>query len=134
MFRASPERSFLRPLVEHPQRHSVLVNTRTGIPLATHLEPALDSASRRRGLLGRDGLDRGHAIVIAPTNAIHMWFMRFAIDVVFAASDGVVVAVRHSLRPWRVAIAPRAFCAIEMAAGTLEPDSIRLGDRLEVSR
>ena len=121
---------FIQPIVGRSNVAAVILNECTGVPLATSVEPALDSATRRRGLLGRDSLSRRHAIVIAPTNAIHTWFMRFAIDVVFAAKDGTVVGLRRALQPWRIAIAPRAFCAIELAAGSIERDSIAVGDRL----
>ena len=126
-------RAFLQPLNSRRGGSAVILNEYTGVPLATSIEPAFDSASRRRGLLGRDGLAPRHAVVIAPTNAIHTWFMRFAIDVVFAAKDGTVVDVRRALQPWRIAIAPRAFCAIELAAGSIERDSLAIGDRLVVT-
>ena len=131
--RATPrERPFVQPLAGGAAASAMIVNTCTGVPLATTTEAAFDSASRKRGLLGRDGLARRHAIVIAPTSAIHTFFMRFAIDVVFASKDGTVVALRKSLRPWRIAVAPRAFCAIELQAGSIDRDSIAVGDRLIV--
>src|SRR5437763_1839744 len=115
--RSSRSRPFFHPIIGWRASGAMIVNACTGVPIATTVEPAFDSATRRRGLLGRDGLSRHHAIVIAPTNAIHTWFMRFAIDVVFAARDGTVVGLRRALRPWRIAVALRAFCAIELAAG-----------------
>ena len=111
----------------------MILNERTGVPLATSIEAAFDSASRKRGLLGRDGLAPRHAMVIAPSNAIHTFFMRFPIDVIFAAKDGTVVGLRQSLAAWRIAIAPRAYCAIELAAGSIERESIAVGDRLVVT-
>ena len=48
---------------------------------------------RMRGLLGRHGLDPGEGMLIRPTNAIHMWFMRFPIDAVFLAQDGTVLRI-----------------------------------------
>ena len=131
--RAAPrERPFVSVLAGRSAASAMIVNVNTGVPLATSVEGAFDSASRNRGLLGRDALARRHAIVIAPTNAIHTFFMRFAIDVVFAAQDGTVVALRRVVRPWRIAIAARAFCAIELEAGSIDRDSIAVGDRLVV--
>ena len=127
------ERPFVHPLAAASAAGAMIVNANTGVPVATTVEAAFDSATRNRGLLGRDGLARRHAIVIAPTNAIHTFFMRFAIDVVFAARNGTVVAVRKSLRPWRIAVAPRAFCAIELEAGSIDRESIAVGDRLIVN-
>ncbi len=107
-----------------------LRNTRTGTILATHIELAGDSATRRRGLLGRDCLDAGHAFAIAPCNAIHMFFMRFAIDVLFVRRDGRVVKCAHDVRPWRIALAPTAYAAIELPAGTLRATKTERGDRM----
>ena len=102
--------------------------------LATTIEPAFDSASRRKGLLGRSGLPAGAAIVIAPCNAIHMFFMQFPIDVVFAAKDGRVTKVCHDVQPWRIATSLGAFAAIELAAGAAASAGVRKGDRLMVRR
>ncbi len=48
--------TFLTPALKSPQSGFFLVNDRTGLPIVTELEIAVDSASRRKGLLGRDGL------------------------------------------------------------------------------
>jgi uncharacterized membrane protein (UPF0127 family) len=91
---------------------------------------AADSTARRRGLLGRGGLDDGTALVLAPCSAIHTWFMRFPIDVVFVTRAGEVVAVRSGVRPWRIAVSPGAFAAIEVRAGAAARGGIRPGDHL----
>jgi len=75
----------------------------------------------------------GSAIIIAPCSAVHTFFMRFSIDVVFAARDGRVLKARRGVSPWRVAAAWRAFAAIELPAGTIERTGTRHGDRLEIA-
>lgn len=85
---------------------------------------------RARGLLGRDGLEPGEGMLIDRAGSVHMFFMRFAIDVVFLDRDWKVVAVRHSLRPWRVAGARRAVAALELPAGTVAAVGVREGDVL----
>ena len=100
--------------------------------LATTVEAALDSASRKRGLLGRDALAPGAALVIAPSNGVHTFFMKFAIDVVFVARDGRVVKIARAVNPWRACLALRAFAAVELAAGAAETAELRVGDRLSV--
>jgi uncharacterized membrane protein (UPF0127 family) len=121
---------FLDPLVDAAPGEHALTIARTGATLASHVELAGDAERRRVGLLGRDGLAATHALVIAPCNAVHMFFMRFAIDVVFVDRAGVVLKVARHLRPWRIAISPRAFAAIELAAGGA--DGVQRGDRLLV--
>ena len=99
--------SFLSPLIKEPETSFVLRNARTGECLADRLEPAFDSATRNRGLLGRDGLDRGSALILAPCASVHTWFMRFPIDVVFVKKTGEVAKVRSAVGPWRIAVALR---------------------------
>ena len=98
--------------------------------VATQVEPAFDSRSRRRGLLGREALSEGTALIIAPCSAIHTLFMRFAIDVIFAARDGTVLKTCSALSPWRIRLAFGAFAVIELPAGTIARCEITPGNRL----
>ena len=79
---------------------------------------------RLRGLLGRRALEPGDGLLLKPSNSIHMFFMRFAIDAVFLDADLRVVKVVRGLRPWRLAAARGAKVVVELAAGAagaLEP-------------
>ena len=120
---------FLSPLVREPGRGWQLENADTGMLLARPVESAFDSAARRRGLLGRSGLDGG-ALVIAPCHLVHTCFMRFAIDTIFVDREGRVVGVRHDVAPWRVAGSWRGFATIEVDAGQARRAGIRPGHRL----
>lgn len=122
---------FLRPLIAAPARGTVLTIVGRGA-LATALVPAFDSASRRRGLLGRSGLADDEALIIAPSNAVHTFGMTFPIDVIYARRDGLVLKVRPTLRPNRVSAAWGAFAVIELAAGAAARAGVRRGDRLAV--
>jgi uncharacterized protein len=113
-------------------RALMLWNERSGRPLATHVEGAFDSASRRLGLLGRDGLTEGFALIIAPCQAVHTFRMRFPIDIVFADRQGRVVHLRSHVGARRIAIAWRAFAVIELPAGAAERADVRVGDRVTV--
>ena len=123
---------FLSPMLSGPDIPYQLTNVNRGTVLATSVEAAFDSASRNRGLLGRTGLPEGSAIVIAPSNSIHMFFMRFAIDAVFVARDGRVVKTCAGLRPWRIAFAWRAFAVIEGPVGMVARTGTLRGDTLAV--
>jgi uncharacterized membrane protein (UPF0127 family) len=101
--------------------------------LATTVEAAVDSASRRRGLLGRDSLAADAALVIAPSNGVHTFFMRFAIDVVFVARDGRVVKIASAVKPWRASLALRAFAVVELAAGAADRAAMQVGDSIRVA-
>jgi uncharacterized protein len=85
--------------------------------------------SRTLGLLGREGLEPGGGMLISRTGSVHMFFMRFAIDVVFVDKTRTIVKIVPNLRPWRVAMALRAKSALELPAGTaaavgLEPGMV----------
>jgi uncharacterized membrane protein (UPF0127 family) len=129
-----PTPHFLEPLLKKHAPPLVLCIDRPSgaATLATTVEAAVDSASRKRGLLGRDGLAPGAALVIAPTNGVHTFFMRFAIDVVFVARDGRVVKIARAVKPWRATLALRAFAVVELAAGAADRAALRVGDRLSV--
>lgn len=107
-----------------------LMNARTGEAVADAAELAVTSASRRRGLLGRDGLDPGAALIIAPCNSVHTFFMRFAIDVVYVDRAGRVRKIVRALRPWRISAAMFAYAVIEFGAGSLDGCDVVRGDRL----
>ena len=125
-------RTFLTPLLKGAPDGLVLRNQRTGLVVASQLLPAFDSDTRRTGLLKHTGLPDGAAMLIAPTNAIHTFFMKFAIDVAFVAKDGRVVKIRPSMSAWRIAAAWGGFAVIEMAAGSFEKAGSVVGDMLIV--
>src|SRR5436309_2887590 len=124
--------SFKNALLRSGEASHQLVNRRNRAVLATVVVAAVDSASRRRGLLGLDEMPAGEALIIAPCNAIHTWFMRFTIDVAFVAKTGEVIKRYDSVRPWRMAIAWRAFAVVELAAGTLRASETVKGDIVEI--
>ena len=126
-------KSFLTPLLRREAPPLVLKNTRNNQIVAQTLLTAFDSASRRKGLLGRDMLEEGSALIIAPCQAVHTFSMRFAIDVLFVSKDGTVLKVRHNVRPGRIAAALRAHAVVEMQAGAVERSGTRVGDVLDVT-
>jgi uncharacterized membrane protein (UPF0127 family) len=121
---------FLSPLLRKPDAPLRLLNSTRNIVLATNVEGALDSASRKRGLLGRPGLAADAALIIAPSNAIHMFGMRFPIDVLFARRNGEVVKRVVAIKRGRIAIAWRAFAAIELMANHPGVAATEVGDVL----
>ena len=124
---------FLEPAL-HTSGECGLRVERSGAWLAVHLELAVTSSSRRRGLAGRDRLPAGHALVIAPSQGVHTFGMRSAIDVVGVSRRGQVVSIRRRVMPRRVAIAWRAFAMVELQAGSAEAAGLAIGDQLIVVR
>jgi uncharacterized protein len=84
-----------------------------------------------RGLLGRASLAHGEAMLFRPAGSIHMFFMRFTIDVVFCDRELVVLEIVPSLRPWRMASRRGAKVVIELAEGAAA--RVSPGDRLSLA-
>ena len=82
--------------------------------------------------MGRQDIAPGHGLWIEPCNSIHMFFMRFAIDVLFLDREGKVKRVLLTLKPWRVS--PIVFSSrtvVELPAGTLA-DKALVGKKLRL--
>jgi uncharacterized membrane protein (UPF0127 family) len=108
------------------------VRNAAGVVVCARCEIPKSSFARMRGLLGRSGLEPGSGMLIDSAPSVHMFFMRFPIDVVFLDRDWKVVAVRRQLRPWRVAGARRAVAALELPAGAAAEAGIEEGDVLSL--
>jgi len=106
---------------------------RDGVVLAA-AEVASSRRDRRRGLLGRDGIDG--ALLLDPARAIHTVGMRFPIDVAYCkrVGDDIEVLQVRAMPPWRVG-APRlrARCVIEAEQGAFARWSLAPGDVLRIS-
>ena len=110
------------------------VRTAAGVVVCARCEIPESSFGRARGLLGRDGLDPAGGMLIDPAGSVHMFFMRFPIDVVFLNRDRTVVGVKHRLAPWRVAGARRAVASLELPAGRAAEVGVEKGDVLVFER
>jgi uncharacterized membrane protein (UPF0127 family) len=107
-----------------------LINRRSGETIAAGIEVALTRSARRRGLLSHTALHPDEGLVLAPCQAIHTAFMRFAIDVIFLDRTGCVLRIVRRLPPWRVAASFHAYATIELAAGALDARDVLVGDPL----
>ena len=102
---------------------------RDGTVLAS-LEVAASRAARRKGLLGRDGIDG--ALLLTPARSVHTLGMRFDIDVAFLDRDGVV---RRTVRMSRNRIGLPCWTArsvVEAEAGAFARWNLATGQHLEV--
>ncbi|BAN03612.1 DUF192 domain-containing protein [Ilumatobacter coccineus] len=93
-------------------------------------ESATTRTERRRGLLGRTGIEG--AYVIDPCRWVHTVGMKFPIDVAFLDGDGVVVRTAQMPRH-RVGLPMlRARSVIEAEAGAFARWGLCVGDTIEV--
>jgi uncharacterized protein len=113
-----------------PAATFVKVRTTAGVVVCERCEIPESSFGRARGLLGRSGLGAGEGMLIDRAGSVHMFFMRFPIDVVFLARDRTVVGVKHRLAPWHVAGARGAVASLELPAGRAAEVGVERGDVL----
>jgi uncharacterized membrane protein (UPF0127 family) len=95
---------------------------------------AATSWSRSKGLLGRRALGEQEGLWIQPTSSIHMWFMRFPIDVIWAAEDGRVLKLVVNIKPWRMSFCRGAKVALELPVGAIARSGVEVGDHLVIER
>ena len=93
---------------------------------------AVTAWTRSKGLLGRSGLDPDEGLWIQPTGSIHMWFMRFPLDVVYADRDGRVLKLVREIRPWRMSACRGAKVALELPVGAIDRSGVEVGDHLVI--
>ena len=104
-----------------------LIKRDNGETVVPRLRIADTIFTRARGLLGRGGLDEDEGLLIRPCRMVHMFFMKFPIDVVFCSANGTVISM-HTLRPWQwSSYEGGAEFAIELAEGKCERCGIRRG-------
>jgi uncharacterized protein len=111
-------------------------NKSRGTVLCARLENAGGLTGQGRGLLGRDGLEPGTGMLFesgrfTPFMWMHMFFMRFAIDIVFLGRDDRVIRINPRLKPWRLSsMVFGAGKALELPAGAAENSSTEVGDQI----
>jgi hypothetical protein len=106
-------------------------NVSRGVSLGEAIETADSSAMRTKGLLSRTGLEAGSGLWIVPCEAIHTFFMKFAIDVVFIDKKKRVRKTVPGLRPWRIAACLPAYSVLELPVGVIRSTGTMPGDQLE---
>jgi uncharacterized membrane protein (UPF0127 family) len=111
-----------------------IANLTRGTSIAERCRVARSLPDRAVGLLATANLATGEGLLIERTQSIHMFFMRYPIDVAFIDGEGVVRKALAGLRPWRVVWWARgARDCIELPAGALAASRTEEGDRVEVS-
>ncbi len=114
-------------------RYYKAINTTTGQLIAEKVLIAQDFKSRSVGLLNRTSLGESEGLLIKPCNAIHTFFMKFPIDVIFLDKKGRVVGIRESLAPGRLASSIlRGFMVLELKSGKLMKTAIKQGNTVKM--
>lgn len=99
--------------------------------LGTRVARASTWWSRLRGFIGRPEPRQGEGILLVRCDAIHTWWMAFALDVLFLDERGRVLDVVRSLAPWKgIRRVPGARYVLEVPVGTIDSSETQVGDEL----
>ncbi len=110
-----------------------VLNKTKNIALASRAVLADTFFSRLTGLLNRNSLSEGEALIITRCQSIHMFFMRFAIDVIFVGRDNRVVGIVEHIQPFQLSpVFFKSHYAIELRAGTILATQTSIGDYLDL--
>lgn len=109
-------------------------NTNRGVDLGQRIERATSFLQRGRGLMFRAALLPGGGMLIDPCSSVHMFWMRFALDIVYVSKNHEVVRVQTNLKPWRVGplITRGARYVVELPVGTIARTGTQVGDVLDI--
>ena len=111
----------------------VVRNTTRLTTIGDRIAKAGTSSERTTGLLRRTGLENGEGLWIIPCEAVHTFFMTFALDLVYIDRKHRIRKVVRNVAPWRVSACLSARSIIELPAGTIDATGSEPGDQLEIS-
>ena len=115
-------------------RYVRIQNVTRGTVVGDRIRVASSAWDRSVGLLRTPEVHPGEGLWIERSPSIHMFFMRYPIDVVFVDREARVIRTVSSLRPWRVVWWARgARDCLELPVGAIEASGTVRGDQLVVS-
>jgi len=111
-----------------------VINLKNNALLADKALLADNFCSRLIGLLNRQSLGAGEALILKPACSIHTLFMRFSIDVLFLDKTGKVIAALPSLKPFRLSpLYFQSISVIELPETTIRLTNTQPGDTIQIT-
>lgn len=116
-----------------------LTNKTRGRAIADRVERADSFWRRFRGLMLRRKFSAGNAMLFKFSHpgrySIHMFFVRFPIDLLYLDSKFTVVELRSGLKPWRIyRPKTKASHLVELPRGTISRTRTKVGDKLRLEK
>lgn len=108
-----------------------IINITKKKELADNLTVATGILKRMKGLLGRDSLAKGEALLIKPCKSIHTIGMKFSIDVIFLDKTNHIIAIKKNLQPNRLtSLYFKAASVLELPCGIIDDTLTDIGDEI----
>ena len=95
------------------------------------VEVADNFLKRFLGLMFKSKLSEGKGLFLTHCNSIHMFFMRFPIDVIYIDKNFQIKKIVTNLKPWiGFSMCFEAYGTIELAANEAERLNLKVGQHL----
>lgn len=109
----------------------VISSPHSGLPLATNVAVASSFFLKLKGLLGKRGLADGEGLLLPSCNAVHTFFMKFPIDVLFLDRSNTVIHAIFRMPPFRISpVVRHAVQVFELPEGKAEKAGVKVNDQL----
>jgi uncharacterized membrane protein (UPF0127 family) len=83
--------------------------------------------------MGTQSLERGHGLWLKPCNQVHMFFMKYALDLVFIDQDHRIVRLVEALPPGKISPKVKeAESVLELPVGTIARSGLAEGAALAI--
>jgi len=99
--------------------------------LVSNVSRTTNFLERMRGLLFRDPLKEDEAILMTSCNSVHMFGMRYPIDLIYLDKNWVIIKLVEGLNPWGMSACTAAKMVVELQGNSLKNMLVKNGQRLE---
>ncbi|WP_087972492.1 DUF192 domain-containing protein [Oceanobacillus rekensis] len=110
-----------------------LVNIDTDEVIAERVDGAYTFWSRFKGLMLTESMPENGALHITPCTAIHTFFMKFSIDIIYLNKEKEIVGIEEDLEPGKIG---KKFMnvksVIELSAGTIRNTPTVVGQKVDL--
>lgn len=104
-------------------------NDTKNVIISEYCEVADNFWTKALGLMGRKALPPSYCLYIKGCNSIHMFFMRFPIDVIFLNKNNAAIHLIKSFAPWKISpFVKGAVSVLELPSGTIEKYQMEVSD------
>jgi len=111
-----------------------IINSRNNACLANNAIIAKSFVQKTQGLIGKPKLKLGEALYIPYCRSIHMFFMKYSIDVIFIDKNFIITKIVNELAPNTICFGTLfSYGVIELPTGSLK-NNYKIGDKLFFKR
>ena len=85
---------------------------------------------RAKGLLGKKYIDKRESMLFYNCSSIHMFGMKFPIDIAYLDNDMRILKLVKNVKPWKLSSCKGANHTIEFSLGIIKEYQLQIGEQL----